>query len=437
MTILAAPPAPAADAALSVKQQDSILDAEHSLNIWEGSIRSGKTIASICTWMMFIRRAPRGPLAIIGKTRDSAYRNVIDVMAEMNPGAVVYTRGAPTIRVLGRLVHVFGANDAKAEGVLRGLTLAGAYVDEITLVPEAFWQQLMGRLSVAGAQLFGTTNPDSPMHWLRVDYLDREHTEPALGLRSFKFVLDDNPGIPEEKKRQYKAQFTGLWYRRFILGEWVGAEGSIYDMLDDALHCRTAPPRERWQAAWMAADYGTSNPTHAVMVVLAVDEQGVPGLYVVAEWEHDGRKKGSLADAVISKRLADWATGVLDGTGLVPTPVLDPSAASLRTQMRADGWPGLRSADNRVDVGLRNTASLFAGARLFVDKVACPVLWKQLLGYVWDPTALLKGIEQPLKINDHGCDALRYAIMAIRMIWRAWLPDLAAADDENARARAG
>lgn len=432
MTILAAAPPLPDTAEISVKQQDSILDAELLLNIWEGSIRSGKTVASICAWMMFVKRAPRGPLAIIGKTRDSAYRNVIDVMAEMNPGAVEFNRGAPTIRVLGRLVYVFGANDAKAERVIRGLTLAGAYVDEITLIPFDFWQQLLGRMSVEGAQLFGTTNPDSPLHWLRTEYLDQEHTKPDLGLRSFKFVLDDNPGISDQKKAQYKAQFTGLWYRRFILGDWVGAEGSIYDQLDEKLHTRPAPPRDRWLAAFVGIDYGTSNPTHAILMVLATDDRGEPALYAVSEWEHDGRKKGSLTDAVISKRIALWLTPQLDGTGLTPMVVLDPSAASLRTQMRADGWPGLRSADNRVDVGIRNTASLFAGGRLFIDTMRCPVLWRQLVGYVWDPKALERGVEQPKKENDHGCDGLRYEVQAARMVWRQWMPDLAAADDEHA-----
>jgi PBSX family phage terminase large subunit len=432
VTILAAAPPLPDTAEISVKQQDSILDATASLNIWEGSIRSGKTIASICAWMLFIKSAPAGPLAIVGKTRDSAYRNVIDVMAEMNPGAVVYTRGAPTIRVLGRLVHVFGANDAKAERVLRGLTLAGAYVDEVTLVPLEFWQQLLGRLSVDGAQLFGTTNPDSPLHWLRTEYLDRAG-EPDLGLYTVKFILDDNPGISEQKKAQYKAQFTGLWYRRFILGDWVGAEGSIYDMLNDELHTRPAPPREHWLAAWIGIDYGTSNPTHAVLMVLAADDAGQHALYLVSEWEHDGRKHGSLTDALISKRLGEWAVAQLDGTGLDPVVVLDPSAASLRAQMRADGWTGLRAADNRVEVGIRNTASLFGGGRLFVDPMRCPVLWRQLLGYVWDQKALERGVEQPKKENDHGPDGVRYNVQAARSAWRTWMPDLAAADDEHTR----
>lgn len=425
----------AGPAGLSVKQRDSILDATCRINVWEGAIRSGKTIGSIVAWLMFIRTGPPGPLAMIGKTRDTVYRNVIDVMAELLPGAVVYTRGAPTIRVLGRLVHVMGANDARSEGRLRGLTLAGAYVDEITLVAREFFAQLLGRMSVPGARLFGTTNPDAPTHWLMKDFLAKEKLElddpERPDLVSFHFRLEDNPSLEDDYVRKLKSELTGLWYKRFIDGLWVAAEGAIYDCLDDAVHARPAPDRARWQAAWIGLDYGTSNPTHAVLIVLAADDDGTPRLWVVAEWQHDGRKNGQLTNAQISARLARWAEPYLAGLG-APTVALDPSAAGLRVQMRADGWPGLKSADNRVEDGLRAVASLFGGARLLVDTTACPVLWEQLQGYVWDPKALDRGVEQPLKQDDHGCDALRYGVMQARRVWRAWLPDLAALETPTA-----
>ncbi|MFJ8815441.1 PBSX family phage terminase large subunit [Amycolatopsis thermoflava] len=425
-------------AALSVKQQNSILDAEHRINIWEGAIRSGKTIGSIIRWLTYVRTAPPGPLAMIGKTRDTLARNVLDVIADIAPNAISYTRGASTARILGRLIHVIGANDARAENRIRGLTLAGAYVDEITVIPEAFWSQLLGRMSVPGAKLFGTTNPDNPAHWLKKNFLDKEklpadHPE-RPDIVSFHFVLEDNPSLEEEYIRNTKASLTGLWYKRFILGHWVAAEGAIYDMLDEEKHTAPAPHPSLWRRGWIALDYGTSNPTHALLIVLTapaaeggqntVDER----LHVVAEWSHDGRAAGQLTDAAISQRLASWAGPLIEDLPNPPLVVLDPSAASLRTQMRADGWPGIRSADNRVETGIRNTSSLVAGGRLVVDKEKCPILWDQLCGYVWDETALQRGVEQPVKADDHGPDALRYGVMAAAPVWRAWLPGLAGED---------
>jgi hypothetical protein len=364
---------------------------------------------------------PKGPLAVIGRTRDTIARNVLDVIADIAPGAIHFNRGAPTCRILGRLVHVIGANDKKAEKVLRGLTLAGAYVDEITVIPEDFWTQLLGRLSVRAHSCSGPPTRTTPRTGC-----GRTSCSASTSSTCTRSTSARRQPVPVGRVQgRAQAEFTGLWYKRFILGQWVAAEGAIYDMLDEDTHCRPVPEKALWQAAWIGIDYGTSNPTHAVLMVLANDR-----LWCVAEWQHNGRTKGQLTDAQISARLATWATAALDGASITPTVVLDPSAASLRVQMRSDGWAGLRSADNRVEVGIRTTSSLFGGGKLVVDKEKerCPILWDELCGYVWDDKALEHGDEQPVKTDDHGPDALRYAIMAARPVWRHWLPALAAED---------
>jgi PBSX family phage terminase large subunit len=371
-------------------------------------------------WLRYVDTAPSGALALIGKTKDTIGRNVQDVINDIAPDAINYTRGANTCSIMGRQVEVIGANDKKAEAKIRGLTLAGAYADEVTVLPEDFFKQTLGRLSVRGAKLFGTTNPDNPQHWLKKKFLDRQA---ELNMYSVHFRLPDNPSLDPEYVAALMTEYTGLWYKRFIDGLWVSADGAIYDMLDEVVHCRRRPPKSDWQAAWVAIDYGTSNPTHAVLIVLAHDR-----LWAVAEWEHNGREKGQLTDAQISAKLAEWVSAELGDTALAPTVVLDPSAASLRVQMRSDGWPGLRSADNRVEVGIRTVASLIAGGKLVVDEDTCPILWAQLCGYVWDDEKLQKGVEEPVKVDDHGPDALRYGVMACRPVWRHWLPALAAED---------
>src|SRR5690606_36960362 len=150
---------------------------------------------------------------------------------------VSYTAGAPTAVILGRTVHVLGASDSRAEAVLRGLTVAGAYVDEATLVAEAFWTQLIGRMSVPGARLFATTNPDGPAHWLRKQFLLRatEH-----GYKIFRFRLTDNTHLDPAYVAQISREYTGLWYRRFILGDWVQAAGAVYEQWDPDRHVMPA-----------------------------------------------------------------------------------------------------------------------------------------------------------------------------------------------------
>jgi hypothetical protein len=159
--------------ALSPKQLDYLRNSTATVNVCDGSIRSGKTIITLFRWLLFVRRAPRGgELVMVGRTRDSIWRNLVAPMQDPElfgavADAVVGNYGAPTVSILGRKIHLIGASDAKAEKVIRGMTVAGAYVDEITVTSEEFFTQLLGRMSVKGAKLFGSTNPDNPAHWFK------------------------------------------------------------------------------------------------------------------------------------------------------------------------------------------------------------------------------------------------------------------------------
>jgi hypothetical protein len=185
----------------------------------------------------------------------------------------------------------------------------------------------------------------------------------------------------------------------------------------------------------MGVDYGTSNPTHAVLLGLGGDER----LYVCGEWRHDGRAQRSLSDSEQSQRIRDW----LDAGARIPLPAgahpdarpspvwpdrtaVDPSAASFRRQLRNDGWTGLVEADNPVLDGIRNVSSLLSAGRLLFladeqGKPAAPDLEAEMLGYVWDEKKQDKGLDEPSKVDDHGPDGLRYGVQVCRSVWRPWL----------------
>ena len=407
---------------LSDKQLQFMRESNANICILEGSIRSGKTIVSLLRWYMYLATAPfGGELVMIGKTRDAIFRNVIKPMQDpslFGPLAdlVIYTNGAPTAVILGRTVHIIGANDAKSEKIIRGMTVAGAYVDEITVIPEEFFTQLLGRMSVKGAQLFGTTNPDSPAHWLKKKFLNRINQ--LRGWRTWHFVMDDNPVLTEQYKADKRAEFTGLFYRRFILGEWVAAEGAIYDSWNPDLHVINTdqlPPIADLIA--VGVDYGTTNPTAAI--ALAITAEPTPRLLAVDEWRYQAGAEGvKWTDAQLSKGLRDWLIELRNTTHLEPRWIfLDPAAASFRTQLLQDKVAGLTNADNSVVYGIRTVASLISTNKLAVSS-SCTGLIDEIPGYAWDPKATEHGEDKPIKIADHSVDALRYAITTSERYWR-------------------
>lgn len=406
---------------LSVAQAQSVARSTARVNIWEGSTRGGKTLSSLLRWLMYVADAPPGELFMFGRTRETVGRNAILQMQDpalFGPVAscVHYTFGSPLATILGRRVHIFGANDINAEAKIRGGTFAGGYGDELTLLPKAFFTQALGRLSVPGSKMFGTTNPGSSNHWLRQDFLLRSDV-PGMDLRQFHFTLDDNPSLEDEFKDGIRAEFTGLFYKRFVEGIWCASEGAIYDMWNEDIHVvDVLPPMLTWLCA--AVDYGTSHPLAAVLLGLGVDRR----LYVVSEYRYDSRKENrQLTDVEYSARMRQWLASVpIPGTKLLGvTPqyiVVDPSAASFKTQLYRDRLT-VTDADNTVLDGIRTVSSLLASRQILIHR-SCKGLRDELPAYAWDQRASEQGDDKPIKAGDDQVDALRYAVMTTRDLWQ-------------------
>ena len=160
------------------KQLESIKGAEARINLWDGAVRSSKTVGANYRWMRFIANAVKhnqpGELLMVGKTERTLRRNILQPMQDFLGQRLKVNAGNGEATIWGRRIHLVGANDERAEGKIRGGTYLAAYVDEATLIPESFWQMLMSRLSMKGSKVFATTNPDGPYHWLK-DQLHRPH----------------------------------------------------------------------------------------------------------------------------------------------------------------------------------------------------------------------------------------------------------------------
>ncbi|MFB9283154.1 PBSX family phage terminase large subunit [Pseudoclavibacter helvolus] len=402
------------------------------MNLWHGAIRSGKTFASILAFLAFVFLAPReGEIVIVGKNRDSIFRNFFQpienapALAQFK-GVVSYRNGAATGYILGRLVHVVGANDARSESKIRGMTVAAAYVDEVTVIPHEFFMQLLGRMSVTGARLFGTTNPDSPAHWLKRDFLDKLKGLPHW--RAFHFVMSDNPSLTPDYVEARRREYTGLWRKRFIEGRWVAAEGAIFDMFDSSMHVvpwKSLPPMQRLLG--VGVDFGTNNPSTGVLLGQSREKVGNryrSRLYLLDEWGYDSKEStaGTLSPSQQAGLFKSWLhdTHLPYETALRPEFVIvDPAAPHFQKELNLEGI-STSGGLNDVSWGLSMMASLFSEQQLVVSD-RCDRLIKELPGYAWDPKKAKEGLDVPVKVADHWIDASRYVVATTENLWRPGL----------------
>ena len=378
----------------SPKQDKSYLEATHRFNIWVGAIRAGKTFGSVRRLLHELKHGPPGEVMILGVNRASIDRNILGLLYGFL-GLPIPTPKTMQTTLYGRRVYFVGCPDISAVATIKGATLALAYVDEITEIPESVFKMLEGRLSVPGAKMLGTTNPDGPAHWFKKQYIDNKE----LDLAHWDFNLDDNPILDEPYKKQIKASYTGLWYNRYILGQWALASGAIYDNFDhDNVYMHPYPTPNYYI---VGVDYGTTNATAAVLI--GVSPTRFPQLHIEKEFYYDSAKTGvSLTDYQLVQRLKDFI-----GYKSVTAIYIDPAAASLKVALQQADLPVL-DANNDVIPGIKVTGQFIAGKNIAIHS-SCNMLREQIQSYAWDPKAADRGEDKPIKKNDHLPDALRYA----------------------------
>lgn len=379
------------------------------INILEGSVRSGKTYISLVLWILYVTSMPEdGAYLMCAKTTYALKRNCLDLLSQLAGADFKFSLSAKEGTLFGRKLYLEGACDGRAEAKIRGLTLAGAYCDELSQAPEEFFSMLLSRLSVPGAKVIATTNPDSPMHWLMRNYLARQE---ELDLLRMQFRLEDNRFLDPAYVERLKNEYQGVFYRRFILGEWCVAEGLVYDLsgidfLLDAL------PENRDYRYYISVDYGTLNPCS--MGLWAVDAQKGTA-YRVSEYYYSGRE--TMRQKTDEEYYAALET-LADGREIEYV-VVDPSAASFLETIRRHGQFSVRKANNAVLPGIRTVAALFQAGRLKILKT-CRDFLRELSLYSWDPQS---PEDRVIKQHDHAMDDMRYFAMTIlrkEFRWEEW-----------------
>ena len=376
------------------------------LNILSGSVRSGKTWISLVLWAFWVLVSPKDRVYLMAaKTLTSLKRNCLDLLVSLVGEAnFTYSLSLKQGRLFGRKIVLEGASDSRAEGKIRGLTLGGAYVDELTLIAEDFFTMLLSRLSEPGAKLFATTNPDNPQHYIKKKYLDRAG---ELDLFLEEFLIDDNSFLPPAYVAGLKKEFTGVFYERFILGRWVAAEGAIYKLFADSTNrfLLAEPPEIAF--ASVGVDFGGNKS--ATAFVLTGFTKGLKEVVVLDEFY----LKDKISPAELEEHFVNFIRKSKESYRLYDAWCDNAETTLIRGLENA-------AAKERLALNVRNAIkgpivdrirlfnSLMSYGRFFVLE-HCVHVTDALCSAVWDDNSLE---DRPLddgSFNVDSLDALEYA----------------------------
>ena len=375
--------------------ESGVSDAEGI--IADGAIRSGKTVCMALSFVQWSMASFNGQnFGMCGKTVGSFRRNVLSVLKQMlasrgyeysdrrSDNLLVITRGDVT-----NYYYIFGGKDEGSQDLIQGITLAGILLDEVALMPESFVNQATGRCSVDGSKFWFNCNPEGPEHWFKKQWVDRRQEKKLLHLH---FTMEDNLSLSERIKARYRALYVGVFYRRYILGEWCLAEGLVYQFDKDIHVAKELPSGGTW---YISCDYGTLNPFSAGLWCVN-NGRAVR----VAEYYYSGRGSSYMkTDEEYYQEIVKLAGG-----REIQNIVVDPSAASFIACIRRHGQFSVRKAKNDVIPGIRVTASMLSAGVIKIG-AGCVDAIREFGLYRWDE----KGeVDRVVKENDHAMDDIRY-----------------------------
>ena len=398
--------------------------------ICDGAVRSGKTV---CMSFSFINWATttynRYNFALCGKTVGSARRNIVQPLKQMllSRGYEVQDQRSDNVLTITRrwkdtngvvkehtnYFYVFGGKDESSQDLIQGITLAGVFFDEVALMPQSFVNQATARCSVSGAKFWFSCNPDSPYHWFCKEWLQKCEEKHALHLH---FTMDDNLSLDEEVKARYKSLYSGVFYKRFILGLWVMADGVIYPMFDPDKHAIKL--QRNWTRIFVSADFGIQNATTFGIFGYYAPEKRY---HQIASYYHSGRDNGQKT---VSEYVTDLIKFLMENNVVPQYVTCDPSAAPLLIELRKNNWfkrhhVKILPAKNNVEVGIQLVSYCLNHMKFTLDP-SCKSDIEEFAAYCWDEDKLEKGVEEILKIHDHAMDKIRYAIMTDSIIYRTY-----------------
>lgn len=365
-----------------------------------GATGSGKSFVDMAVTIPKRINACKGEglIVLMGNTRGTLDRNILEPMREIWPGCVGNIRADNTVLMFGKKCYALGADNKKHVARIQGATFEYVYGDEVTTWSEDVFQMLKSRLRCEHSHFDGTCNPDNPGHWFK------EFLESDADIYQQSYVIDDGV-LPAEVVEQLKTEYAGtIYYDRFILGLWAAATGVIYPMYDEAIE----QPPEKYDEDGklipptryvLSIDYGTMNAFAAGLWGLYGDVW-----YMVDEYYYSGRDEGiQKTDEEYAIDLDAFTEGIGTAAEKLRT-IIDPSAASFIALLRKRGKYRVIPADNAVLDGIRETATAMKLGKIKISPL-CENWKKEAQGYVWDDC---EGEDRPVKVADHAMDQTRY-----------------------------
>ena len=390
--------------------------------IADGSIRSGKTLSMSLSFVLWAMNTFDGQtFGMCGKTIGSFRRNVLSGLKPMIKarGYKIQDNRQDNLVTISNgdienYFYIFSGKDERSQDLIQGITLAGILFDEVALMPQSFVNQATGRCSVEGAKIWFNCNPDNPQHYFYTEWIKKNKAKRLIYLH---FTMDDNLSLSEKTKKRYRERYTGVFYKRFILGLWVVADGLCFEQF--------ASEPEKWlkdeaegniSFISVGVDFGGTN-SKTTFVATAV-HGNFDSIGVIKSYKLDGEK-----GTIDAQRLnTEFIRFIRELQAEYKAPIKYAFCDNAETYLITGIKNAVKSAGLGLAVGDSDKGTIIdrivcVNTLLNTERVyilrSCGQVINALRTAMWDAKAAEKGIDKrkdDFSTDIDTCDAFEYSI---------------------------
>lgn len=278
---------------------------------------------------------------------------------------------------------------------LRGQKFHFIVIDEVAMMRNfwVYWQEvIIPTLTDTKGEVLFTSTPKGFNHFYELYNLENTNEH----WKSFHFTTYDNPHIPTEEIDKLKLQMTEDRFAQEYMGEFKRVEGLVYKEFNRDKHIYKELPALNWVEKIVGVDFGFTNPTAVYLIYKDYDNR----YWIDYEWYKTGQTNDQVKEII----------GDLKANKVYP----DPEAPEKIEELKREGINCLevKKGKDSIKNGIAKLKELLKQNRLFVSANCPNLIWEFETYQYPDKRPDNPEPEIPIKENDHGLDAIRYAIVS-------------------------
>jgi PBSX family phage terminase large subunit len=301
------------------------------------------------------------------------------------------------VRNLKKTISLIQLRGWESVETARGQKFDMLVIDEVASMRNFWssWEEVLRPTltDTRGSVIFIST-PKGFNHFYDLYNLENEDRD----YKSFHFTSYDNPYLPKEELDKSKEELTEDRFAQEYLADFRKTEGLVYKEFNRDKHLFDEPGFDgevlQIVKTFGGHDFGTHNPCASITIKKDKDNN----YWVTDEWYKTGKTDAEQADYVAALKWNECYA--------------DPESLSGIEEMKRRGVNVRDVIKNKDSIknGINTVRELFKQGRLYISSGCKNLIWELETYSYPDKKDMHNEEENPIKENDHACDALRYAL---------------------------